>query len=156
MHFFPSKPLSRMGASTSGMWHNQWVSRKVGRQMAEWCCTPSCSHTSHVTQDIYPLCLPSVAFPTLFNRCAVHARSIMSWGSSGLTVCVSPAACLRCCPIGDSVGTVFVVNLLVNAPRTSLVVAMFADHRLGLRWDGGDSGLVVYCCCSSRGDCAPR
>lgn len=38
-----------------------------------------------------------------------------------LTICASPppAACLLCCPIGDSVGSAFVVNLLIRPPFES-------------------------------------
>lgn len=66
--------------------------------------------------------------------------------------CTSPAACLRCWPIGDSCGTVLVVNRLWRAPLTSFVPAMLALHLFGFLC-GGERGFVY---CSSRGDCGPR
>lgn len=73
-----------------------------------------------------------------------------------LTICVSPAACLLCCPIGDSVGRALVVKRLVKLPRASLVDITPPDSRFGFL--AGESGLVekLEKGESSRGDCGPR
>lgn len=89
----------------------------------------------------------SYSFPHLNLRMRRKLSTLTDCGIS------PPAACRRCCPMGDNVGTVLVVNLLCMAPRTSAFPSMLALHRFGFRW-GGERGLELNW--SSRGETGPR
>lgn len=69
-----------------------------------------------------------------------------------LTICVSPAACLLCWPIGESVGNAFVVKRLVKGPLASLLAIMPPLSLFGFL--GGDNGFEekLAKAASSRGD----
>ena len=64
---------------------------------------------------------------------------------------MSPAACLLCCPIGDSVGNAFSVNRLVMPPRPSLPPKFPLNLLPFWFWFGERAPSGVSFCLASRG-----